>query len=80
MQAPGIDAPPEVAMFATGAPPTIADASVCVTRLHAIGLAYAAALLGEGVGLLSDDVEDEFDDPHATRRLAKTTAASTTLD
>jgi hypothetical protein len=67
-------------MLVIGAPPAIADASSCVTSLQASTL-YVAALLGDGEGLFSDEVEDEFDDPHApTRRPAATTAPSTTLD
>src|ERR1700704_5292083 len=78
-QAPGIAAPPDVPRFVTAAPPTIADASLSVTSLQASTLAIVAALLGEGVGLFSDEVE-ELDDPHApTSRPAKTTAASTPL-
>jgi len=47
--------------------------------LQASTLAIVAALLGGGVGLFSDEVE-EFDDPHApTSRPAKTTAAGTPL-
>src|SRR5438309_2633394 len=78
-QAPGIAAPLDAPRFVTVAPPTIADASLCVTSLQASTLAIVASLLGEGVGLLPDEV-DEFDDPHApTRRPANTTAASTHL-
>src|SRR5438309_1157578 len=78
IQAPGIAAPPDAPRFVTAAPPTIADASLCVTSLQASTLAILVSF-GDGVGLLADEVDGEFD-PHApTNRPANTTAASTPL-
>src|SRR6267378_2705587 len=58
-QAPGI-APPDAPTFVTAVPPTIADASLCVTSLQASTLAILVSF-GDGVGLLADEVDGEFD-------------------
>ena len=76
MQAPGIDAPP-AAEFVTDAPAAV-DASEAVTSAHASTLVILAAWVGLGLGLFSDELEVDGEEPHAAiKRLASTRRADT---